>query len=136
MKEDFDLVPSSSTEYLRSAYLKKQDLSPLGINTAGRISPIRPMFIAYYTDIMTARNNGPENTLLAAEWRAYFPHTIQRGTVTCERCHDNPSRFLIEPEKLFHFGEAFCILNKGDSRRERTCLSADMENIPMYRDYR
>lgn len=98
MKEDFDLVPSSSTEYLRSAYLKKQDLPPLGINTAGRISPIRPMFIAYYTDIMTARNNGPENTLLAAEWRAYFPHTIQRGTVTCERCHDNPSRFLIEPE--------------------------------------
>ncbi len=98
MKEDFDLKPGPNAEYLRSAYLKKQDAPPLGINAAGRISPIRPMFIAYYTDIMTARNNGPENTLLAAEWRAYFPHTVQRGTVTCEGCHDNPTRFLLEPE--------------------------------------
>ncbi len=98
MKEDFDLKPGPSAEYLRSAYLKKQDAPPLGINAAGRISPIRPMFIAYYTDIMHARNNGPENSLLAAEWRAYFPHTVQRGTVTCEGCHDNPTRFLLEPE--------------------------------------
>ncbi len=98
MKDDFDLKPGATGEYLRSAYLKKQDAPPLGINSRGRISPIRPMFIAYYTDIMTARNNGPENSLLAAEWRAYFPHTVQRGTVTCEGCHDNPTRFLLEPE--------------------------------------
>lgn len=98
MKEDFDLKPGPSAEYLRSAYLKKQDAPPLGLNAAGRVSPVRPMFIAYYTDIMRARNNGPENTLLAAEWRAYFPHTVQRGTVTCEGCHDNPARFLLEPE--------------------------------------
>jgi hypothetical protein len=98
LKDDFDLKPLSSAEYLRSAYLKKQDAPPLGINAAGRVSPIRPMFIAYYTDIMTARNNGPENTLLVAEWRAYFPHTVQRGSVTCEGCHDNPARFLFEPE--------------------------------------
>jgi hypothetical protein len=75
-----------------------QDAPPLGLNSAGRISPIRPQFIAYYTDIQTARNSGPENSLLAAEWRAFFPHTIQRGTVTCEGCHDNPRRFLLEPE--------------------------------------
>ncbi len=98
LKEDFDLTPGPSAEYLRSVYLKKQDAPPLGINSAGRISPIRPMFISYYTDIMRARNNGPENTLLAAEWRAYFPHTVQRGTITCEGCHDIPSRFLLEPE--------------------------------------
>jgi hypothetical protein len=98
MKDDFDLIPGPSSEYLRSGYLKKQDAPPLGINSAGKISPIRPMFIAYYTDIMHARNNGGENSLLAAEWRAYFPHTVQRGSVTCEGCHDNPSRFLFEPE--------------------------------------
>lgn len=98
MKEDFDLKSGANAEYLRSAYLKKQDAPPLGINAVGRVSPIRPMFIAYYTDIMTARNNGPENTMLVAEWRAYFPHTVQRGTVTCEGCHDNPTRFLFEPE--------------------------------------
>ena len=97
-KGDFDLTPGASAEYLRSAYLKKQDAPPLGINAAGRVSPIRPMFIAYYTDIDSARNNGPENILLAAEWRAWFPHTVQRGTVTCEGCHDSPTRFLLEPE--------------------------------------
>jgi hypothetical protein len=100
MKEDFDLKPGPSDEYLRSAYLKKQDAPPLGLNERGRISPIRPQFIAYYTDIMSARNRGPENTLLAAEWRAWFPHTVQRGSVTCEGCHDNPTRFLLEPEAL------------------------------------
>jgi len=98
LKEGFDLTPGPSAEYLRSAYLKKQDAPPLGINAAGRVSPVRPMFIAYYTDIMSARNSGPENTLLAAEWRAYFPHTVQRGSVTCEGCHDNPTRFLLEPD--------------------------------------
>ncbi|HIJ97311.1 MAG TPA: cytochrome C [Desulfuromonadales bacterium] len=98
MKVDFDLKPTSSTEYLRSAYLRKQDAPPLGINARGRVSPIRPLFISYYTDIAAARDNGPENSLLAAEWRAWFPHTIQRGSVTCEGCHDNPARFLLEPE--------------------------------------
>ncbi|MDD2851106.1 MAG: selenite/tellurite reduction operon b-type cytochrome iron-sulfur cluster-binding subunit ExtO [Desulfuromonadaceae bacterium] len=97
MKEDFDLKAGPSDEYLRSAYLRSQDTPPLGINSRGRVSPIRPLFIAYYTDIMSARNNGPENVLLAAQWRAWFPHTIQRGTVTCEGCHDAPRRFLLEP---------------------------------------
>jgi hypothetical protein len=98
LKDDFDIRPGPSAEYLRSAYLKTQDAPPLGINKRGLVSPIRPMFIAYYTDIMSARNGGPENTLLTAEWRAGFPHTIQRGSVTCEGCHDNPTRFLLEPE--------------------------------------
>jgi hypothetical protein len=103
-KEDFDLKPGAHDEYLRSAYLKSQDSPPLGINAAGRISPIRPQFIAYYTDIMSARNGGPENTLLTAEWRAFFPHTIQRGTVTCEGCHDTPRHFLLEPENQRIYG--------------------------------
>gem|GEM_PF-366555 len=97
-KENFDLKAESSPEYLRSAYLKKQDATPLGINREGKISPIRPMFIAYYTDTMLSGKSGQENLLLAAEWRAYFPHTIQRGSTACEGCHDNPGRFLLEPE--------------------------------------
>jgi len=97
LKEDFDLLPGPSPVYLRSAYLKSQDAPPLGINGRGRVSPIRPQFIAYYSDIASARTGGRENILLAAEWRAFFPHTIQRGTVTCEGCHDNPARFLLEP---------------------------------------
>ncbi len=97
LKEDFDLKPGPSAEYLRSAYLRMQDAPPLGFNRAGRLSPIRPQFIAYYTDVQSARSFGEENVLLAAEWRAFFPHTVQRGTPTCEGCHDNPRRFLLEP---------------------------------------
>jgi hypothetical protein len=97
LKADFDLRPGSNPEYLASAYLRRQDAPPLGINAAGRVAPIRPQFIAYYTDIQAARAAGPENILLAAEWRAFFPHTIQRGTATCEACHATPARFLLEP---------------------------------------
>ncbi|GFO56489.1 cytochrome c [Geomonas sp. Red276] len=97
LKEGFDLKPGPNAEYLRSSYLKKQDAPPLGINSRGRISPIRPEFIAYYTDVAIARQGGGENLLLAAEWRAFFPHTVQRGTAGCEACHDNPRRFLLEP---------------------------------------
>lgn len=96
-KEEFDLKPGPHPEYLRSAYLKTQDAPPLGINGAGRVSPIRPQFIAYSTDIQQARLRGGDNRLLVAEWRAFFPHTVQRGSVTCEGCHDNPRRFLLEP---------------------------------------
>ena len=99
MKEDFDLRPLTAPDYLRSAYLRRQDAPPLGLNAAGRFSPIRPQFIAFYTDILLARNGGPENTLLAAEWRAWFPHTIQRGSGSCESCHDNPRRYLLELER-------------------------------------
>ena len=98
LKEEFDLRPGPSADYLRSAYLRRQDQLPLGINARGKVSPIRPMFLAYYTDVMSARNGGPENVRLAAEWRAWFPHTVQRGSVTCEGCHDEPARFLLEPE--------------------------------------
>lgn len=97
LKEEFDLRTGPNAEYLRSAYLRQQDQPPLGLNSRGLVSPVRPMFLAYYTDVMSARNGGPENTLLAAEWRAWFPHTVQRGSVTCEGCHDDPARFLLEP---------------------------------------
>jgi hypothetical protein len=36
--------------------------------------------------------------MVAAEWRAFAPHTIQRGTAGCAACHENPRRFLAEPE--------------------------------------
>jgi len=99
VREEFDLRSGPADDYLKSSYLKRQDAPPLGINSRGLVSPIRPQFIVYYTDILAARNSGPENTLLAAEWRAYFPHTVQRGTAECNGCHGNPARFLLEPEQ-------------------------------------
>ena len=86
-------------DYVKSAYLRKQDAPPLGINVRGKVSPIRPQFILYFTDIRNDRPVGKENRLLAAEWKAFFPHTIRRGTVMCEGCHDNPRRFIMETEQ-------------------------------------
>jgi hypothetical protein len=96
-REDFWLKGSGTeSEYLRSAYLRRQDAPPLGLNGRGKISPIRPQFIAYYTHLRRDKAEGKENRLLAAEWKAFFPHTIRRGTVLCDGCHDAPRRFLME----------------------------------------
>lgn len=89
--------------YLKSVYLKKQDAPPLGINISGKVSPIRPQFIMFVSDSGRVKPVEQENRLLAAEWKAVSPHTIRRGTVPCEGCHDVPRRFLLEPpaERLY-----------------------------------
>lgn len=96
--EAFDVLPRTSKEYVKSTYLKRQNLPPLGVNASGSIAPIRPQFIAYYSRISKRRGNNDDNQLLAAEWKVVTPHTIQRGTAPCHACHQNPSRFLHEPE--------------------------------------
>ncbi len=94
-KEEYDLR-TGDREWVKSVYLKKQDLPPLGLNQAGMVSPIRPEFIAYVSDIRNDHPVGAENRLLAAQWKAYLPHTIRRGTPFCDACHDDPRRFLLE----------------------------------------
>jgi hypothetical protein len=92
--EIFRVRREPGSEYLRSAYLKSQDAPPLGWNAAGKVSPIRPQFIAYYSDL---RPGGKvENDLVAVQWKAFFPHTIRRATITCDGCHNAPRRFLLE----------------------------------------
>lgn len=95
----FRVKRRSNSEYIKSAYLKRQDSPPLGINNAGKVSPIRPQFIAYFSDITDGKPVGEENRLLSARWKAFFPHTIRRGTVMCEGCHDNARRFILEKEE-------------------------------------
>lgn len=97
-RADFRLV-THSADYVKSAYLRKQDAPPLGINNAGRVSPIRPEFILYLTVLNDGKPVGEENRLLSAEWRAFFPHTIRRGSVMCDGCHNNPRRFVFEPKE-------------------------------------
>jgi len=82
--------------YAKSAYLKTQDSPPLGVNGRGRISPIRPQFILYYSDARTGAGPREENLLLAASWKAFFPHTVRRGTIVCGGCHDDPRRMVVE----------------------------------------
>jgi hypothetical protein len=97
--ERFKLRPEQNGEYLVSAYLRKQDAPPLGINQRGRISPIRPQFIAYYSDLRGAGVPKVENRLLTAQWKAFFPHTLRSGTVMCDQCHDNRRRYLQEKDE-------------------------------------
>lgn len=95
--QDYYRLRNNAGNYVKSAYLRKQDSPPLGLNVRGKVSPIRPEFLLYFTDIKNDRPVGVENRLLAAEWKAFFPHTIRRGTVMCEGCHDSPRRFIMEP---------------------------------------
>lgn len=97
-KQYFRLREWGSDQYVKSGFLKKQDPPSLGINTHRKISPIRPQFIVYFSDIKNNRPVGEENRLLTARWKAFFPHTIRRGTVMCDGCHNNPGRFLLEEE--------------------------------------
>lgn len=94
--QDYYRLRTNAGNYVKSAYLRKQDAPPLGLNARGKVSPIRPEFLLYFTDIRNDRSTGTENRLLTAEWKALFPHTVRRGTVMCEGCHDTPRRFIME----------------------------------------
>ncbi|MBW2491794.1 MAG: hypothetical protein JRE65_11680 [Deltaproteobacteria bacterium] len=98
-KQYFRLREWGSDQYVKSGFLKKQNSPPLGINKRGKISPIRPQFIVYFSDIKNNKPVGIENRLLTARWKAFFPHTIRRGTTMCDGCHNNPKRFLLEKEE-------------------------------------
>ena len=48
VQEEFDLRENRGA-YVKSVFLKRQDAPPLGINSQGKVSPIRPEFIAYFS---------------------------------------------------------------------------------------
>lgn len=92
----FPLRSWGGEEYLKSGYFKRQDSPCLGLNREGKVSPIRPQFIVYFTHVLNNKPHGDENRLLGAEWKALFPHTIRRGSLFCNQCHFNPERFLLQ----------------------------------------
>jgi hypothetical protein len=90
-REAFEPLPAWG-EWRKSAWLKRQDAPPLGLDARGKVSPIRPQFTLFATD----PSRGWENRRLALEWRPFVPHTIRRGTVACGGCHGDARRFLLE----------------------------------------
>lgn len=101
-RDYFYLRQNPAGDTIKSAYLKLQEAPPLGLNDRGRLSPIRPR-IGYFSQIVDGEPVGEENRRVVARWQAFFPHSIRRGTVMCEQCHDNPRRFLLEdPEKRIY----------------------------------
>ncbi|WP_316347923.1 selenite/tellurite reduction operon b-type cytochrome iron-sulfur cluster-binding subunit ExtO [Desulfuromonas acetoxidans] len=93
----FRVKPTGNERYVKSSYLKRQDLPPLGVNEEGRVAPIRPQFQAYYSKVVENQPQGEENQRLASEWKVFTPHTIRRGTALCDQCHGNARRFILEP---------------------------------------
>ncbi len=89
-----------SKDYIKSSFMKIYSIPSLGINKSGKVSPIRPEFILYST-IVEKNKVIEENKLLVAQWKAVFPHTVQRGSVICDRCHFSPKRFLLQKSKIF-----------------------------------
>ncbi len=96
--KNFKATGQQKGDYLRRVYLRRQNEPPLGKNERGLISPIRPQFISYYSDLRKSEQPEKENLLLTAQWKAFFPHTVRGGTVMCDNCHDNPRRYLLEKE--------------------------------------
>lgn len=100
LANSFKVDPAEAVgDYLVRAYLRQQHAPPLGVNERGRISPIRPQFIAYSSDLRPDGDPKEENRLLSAQWKAFFPHTVRSGTVMCDQCHDNRRRYLLEKEE-------------------------------------
>ena len=95
----FKVADKLDGSYLIRAYLRQQNAPPLGVNGRGKVSPIRPQFIAYYSDLRGPGEPEIENRLLTATWKAFFPHTVRTDTVMCDECHDNRRRFLLEKEE-------------------------------------
>ena len=93
----FFRVKKDNEQYIKSSYLRRQNLPPLGLNKCGLVAPIRPQFIAYYSAMENNRPNGRENQLLLAQWKAFSPHTIRRGSAMCDSCHADARRFILEP---------------------------------------
>ncbi len=90
-------VADKKNNYIRSAYMRRQDAPPLGLNASGKVAPLRPQFIAYYSAMRDNRPQGEENRLLLAQWKAFAPHTIRRAVPMCDSCHANRRRFLLQP---------------------------------------
>ncbi len=59
------------------------------------MAPIRPQFILFASE----PGRGTANQLLAAEWKAFSPHTIRPGGPGCDACHASPRRFLLERDE-------------------------------------
>ncbi|MDR2401426.1 MAG: cytochrome c3 family protein [Deferribacteraceae bacterium] len=81
-------------EYAVSAVFVLNEPVILGKDAENRYSPIRPL-ITFFSDT----GGSSENVMLADTWKPFYPHTIRRETLTCEGCHNNRRKYLLERDK-------------------------------------
>lgn len=86
--------------YVRSAILHEYNAPVLGVNSSGKIAPIRP-FITFYTEFREGKAV-VENELVSNEWSTYSPHTIRREARGCESCHNSDKRLMDVEEDVIY----------------------------------
>lgn len=95
----FRWVKTPNNEYAKSSHTKDYTPPPIGINSRGKYSPIRPQYTAFFTYVVGDGAKGKENEMLANNYKALFPHTVRREVVMCESCHKNNKRLMRETEE-------------------------------------
>jgi hypothetical protein len=81
-------------EYAVSALFVFNEPVILGKDAENRYTPIRPL-ITFFSDT----GGSAENVMLSDVWKPFYPHTVRRETVTCEGCHNNRRKYLLEKDE-------------------------------------
>ena len=87
-----------SDEYVKSSFAR-HNVSPfLGKDGSGAYAPIRPRLV-FFTDVINDVAAGSENRMLSNRWEKFTPHTVRRETPTCDACHNNRRKYLLEKDE-------------------------------------
>ena len=90
----FRWLTVKNKNYVKSSYYITNGKLLFSKNNRGKIAPVRPEYILFYTHLKDDDVVGKENKLMLNDFKAHFPHTVRRETVNCEYCHDNKKVYL------------------------------------------
>jgi hypothetical protein len=101
-RDYFRAVRQLNSEYVKSSFMRLNIPPALGKNEEGKYIPIRPRLV-FFTDVYRDAPVGDENRMLSNLWEPFAPHTLRRETLTCEACHNDRRKYLIEndAERIF-----------------------------------
>ena len=105
-KQYFRLRPWGDDKIYQKRFFKKTGSSPpLGINTSGKISPVRPQFIVYFTEVQnntTGRRRKPAALCPVEDFLSRIPFAAVRLCVTAATTI--PKDFFWKKKKIVFIG--------------------------------
>jgi hypothetical protein len=81
-------------EYVTSSFMNHNS-SPHLAKKDGVYMPVRPRII-FATNVYNDLPVGWENSMLSGRWEVFTPHTVRKETPTCETCHSDRRKYLLE----------------------------------------
>jgi hypothetical protein len=90
----FRWVKRLNDEYVTSSFMN-QNNPPHLAKKDGIYMPIRPRII-FVTNVYNDLPVGWENSMISGRWEPFVPHTIRKETLTCEACHSDRRKYLLE----------------------------------------